>query len=114
MTLFNYGRVKDGYWDTDLMLEYQEIQVDIAEVCFPGVQHVFYFDHSTNHEAFADDALRAKRMNGGWGGKQPKMRSTEFTDAKGTVKKQSMVFEEGDVLPKVPRDAFQDNAEIGV
>ena len=100
VTLFNYGRVKDGYWDTDLMLEYQEIQVDIAEVCFPGVQHVFYFDHSTNHEAFADDALRAKRMNGGWGGKQPKMRSTVFTDASGTVNKQSMVFEKGDVLPK--------------
>ena len=40
----------------------------------------FVFDHSTNHDKFAPDALNAKKMNRGVGGKQPMMRDGWFID----------------------------------
>lgn len=42
-------------------------------------QYLFLFDHSANHEAFASDALRSSVINKGWGGKQPKLRTSEFS-----------------------------------
>ena len=42
-------------------------------------QYLFLFDHSANHEAFAPDALRSNVVSKGWGGKQAKMRATEFS-----------------------------------
>ena len=53
--------------------------VKIAEVKYPtsqGYHHIWCFDHSCNHTAFAEDALIASKMNKGPGGKQPKMRDT--------------------------------------
>ena len=41
-----------------------------------GYHHIWCFDHSCDHTAFAEDALIASKINKGPGGKQPKMRDT--------------------------------------
>ena len=51
------------------------------------------FDHSSCHGAYSDDALNAYKMNAKPGGKQPKMRDTEWNG-----KKYTMLFAIG--LPK--------------
>ena len=56
---------------------------------YPEGIAVFIFDCSSAHEAFADDALIAHKMNKSPGGKQPKMHDT-IIPATGQL--QSMVF----------------------
>ncbi|ETV97279.1 hypothetical protein H310_09635 [Aphanomyces invadans] len=55
----------------------------------PGAQAFFTFDQSTNHAAFASDALRASKMNLKPGGAQARLRQGKLSD--GTP--QSMVFD---------------------
>ena len=77
---FDYGANRQGYWITDDMIEHCVEVMDGLDAKF-GVdqyQYMFLFDHSANHEAFAEDALRASVMSKGWGGKQPKLRPTVF------------------------------------
>ena len=50
------------------------LTIPLFEKRYPGHQAVF-FDNATNHAAYAEDALRAKGMNLGPGGKQPCLRS---------------------------------------
>ena len=45
-----------------------ERAIRIFEANYPGAQAVFYFDNSSNHGCFADDALSAKTMNDKSGG----------------------------------------------
>ena len=47
---------------------------------YPGAVAEFIFDQSLAHGAFAEDALNAKNMNDGPGGKKPKMHSTTIPD----------------------------------
>jgi hypothetical protein len=47
---------------------------------YPGAVAEFIFDQSSAHGAFAEDALNAKNMNVGPGGKKPKMHSTTIPD----------------------------------
>ena len=96
---FDYGKNREGCWKAAHMIEHADEFLDILEVCFPDVQHLFIFDNSSGHGAFADDALLAQRMSKGWGGKQPKMHSTCWTDSEGNMHVQSMVFEVGDADP---------------
>ncbi|CAJ0644875.1 13085_t:CDS:1, partial [Entrophospora sp. SA101] len=56
---------------------------------YPDCIAVFAFDNSSNHAAFSNDALVAKRMNLKPGGKQPVMHDTYFGQNK---QPQSMVF----------------------
>lgn len=56
---------------------------------YPEGIAVFIFDCSSAHEAFADDALMAHKMNKSPGGVQPKMHDT-IIPATGQL--QSMVF----------------------
>ncbi|CAG8645634.1 8845_t:CDS:2 [Cetraspora pellucida] len=60
---------------------------------FPNAMAVFAFDNSTNHLAFADDALVMQRMNKGPGEKQSVMRPTTFINSNGQLIEQEMVFE---------------------
>ena len=62
------------------MIEHCEEVMDGLDAKFGAdrFQYLFLFDHSANHEAFASDALRANVVSKGWGGKQPKLRETEF------------------------------------
>jgi hypothetical protein len=52
--------------------------VPIFERRFPNARALFAFDNATSHVTFAADALRAKQMNLGRGGKQPQMRPTTY------------------------------------
>lgn len=67
----------------------------IAALKYPTLTHnvVFIFDQSSNHCAFSDDALNAKRMNVKPGGKQPVMRSTTWNG-------QRQVMVDGNGIPK--------------
>ena len=51
---------------------------------------IWFFDHSSGHTAFADDALNVNKMNVRPGGAQPKMRDTIW---RGRVQK--MVLRDG-------------------
>ena len=76
----------------------------MAELKYPpqeGWLHVWVFNHSSCHEAMADDALDANKMNVNPGGKQRKMRDTVW---KGKV--QTMCFQIG--LPKGMRRVLQE------
>ena len=81
------------------MPEHTDEFIDMLEVCFPDVKNLFIFDNSSGHGAFSDGALLAQRMSKGWGGKQPKMHPTCWTDSGGNLHLQSMAFEVGDAEP---------------
>jgi len=93
---FDYGKNRQGYWKALHMLQHVEEFMDILEVVMPDCKHLFVFDNSSGHGAFADNALLAQRVSKGWGGKQPKLREAEWSDSSGIVHVQKMVFEEAD------------------
>ncbi len=69
----------NGWWTTkDLAKQVIEKAVPIFERRFPNAQALFTFDNATSHVVFTADALRAKHMNLGRGGKQPQMRPTTY------------------------------------
>jgi hypothetical protein len=73
------GKNYDGWWTTeDLAKQVVEKAVPIFERRFLNAQAFFAFDNATNHTAFTADALRAKQMNLGHGGKQPQMRPMTY------------------------------------
>ena len=79
LALLEIGENREGYWTGQRFMEQVTKAVKIAEVKYPtsqGYHHIWCFDHSCNHTAFAEDALIASKMNKGPGGKQPKMRDT--------------------------------------
>lgn len=63
--IFEYGKTKDGYWNSELFLEQIDKASKIAEVKYPPhiYRHVWIFDHSCGHTAFAPDALVASRLS---------------------------------------------------
>ena len=66
--IFEYGKNKEGYWTMLEVVKQLERAIRIFEANYPGAQAVFYFDNSSNHGCFADDALSAKTMNAKSGG----------------------------------------------
>lgn len=78
--LFEYGKGKEGYWNNDLFLKQIEKALKIAEAKYPprAFKHVWVFDHSCGHTAYAPDALVVSRLNKKPGGKQPAMRDTTW------------------------------------
>jgi hypothetical protein len=52
--------------------------VSIFESKYPNAQAVFIFDQSPCHRKLPEDALNVHNMNVNPGGKQPKMRSTQW------------------------------------
>ena len=79
LAVLEIGEHREGYWNSDRFMEQVGKAVKIADVKYPpsqGYHHVWCFDHSCGHTAFAEDALIASKMNKGPGGKQPKMRDT--------------------------------------
>jgi len=66
--------------------------IPIFEVLHPGCVSVFCFDQSTNHNAMAEDALIATRINLSSGGGQPKMHNGWYINEREEVCIQSMVF----------------------
>jgi len=96
---FDYGKNREGHWKAAHMIEHTEEFMGMLDVCFPDCQHMFVFDNSSGHGAFADNALLAQKMSKGWGGRQPKMHSTTWTDSQGNLRVQHMVFQQGDPEP---------------
>lgn len=85
----NAGTRRDGWWTGDDMAKQFRKAISIHKKKHPALFiGLWAFDNATNHSAFAKDALLARKMNVGPGGKQPVMRSTTLED--GTV--QEMVF----------------------
>ncbi|CAG8752999.1 7132_t:CDS:2, partial [Gigaspora rosea] len=66
MTLFANDNEK-----TEWGLKQLERAINILEIALPDTIFVFGFDNSTNHRAFAEDALIVRRINIGYG-EQPK------------------------------------------
>ena len=101
-----YGENRDGYWTSERFLEQLKDSTQIVECKYPreqGYKVIWIFDHSSCHGAYADDALLASRMNAKPGGKQTKLRDTNWD---GQV--QRMVFNVG-----VPKGLIQVLKERG-
>ncbi len=101
--LFEYGKNRDGYWNSELFINQMKVAIKVAEAKYPPrvYKHVFVFDHSCGHTAFAPDALVASRLNKKPGGAQPAMRDTvwagqpqKLVKADGTPKGAAMILEE--------------------
>ena len=83
--------------------------VKVAEAKYPprAFKHVWIFDHSCGHTAFAPDALVASRLNRKPGGKQPVMHDTVWAGKPqklvlddGTPKGAAMILEERGIYTK--------------
>ena len=72
-----YGKAKEGFWNSDTFMSQMKNVVRIAEVKYlkaKGWKHVWIFDRSSCHGAKTDDSLDVSKMNVNTGGKQHVMR----------------------------------------
>lgn len=77
--VFEYGKNNDGYWDgAKLHQQVVKKALSIAEALYQGYSLLFLFDNAISHLLYAKDALQAKDMNKGSGGKQPVLRHGSF------------------------------------
>lgn len=94
---FKAGGDREGWWTYKHMVKQLKDVIDLFEILHPGCVAVFLFDNSSNHSAFADDALVASRMalkDRIW----PKTEKFQFRDttvtlSSGKVLKQSFFYE---------------------
>ncbi|PWW78823.1 hypothetical protein C7212DRAFT_84671, partial [Tuber magnatum] len=55
---------ENGYWEGGhLVKQVTELTIPIAQAAYSGYQFLFLFDNSSNHGAFAQDALLAQNMS---------------------------------------------------
>ncbi|KAI9329106.1 hypothetical protein BD770DRAFT_477956 [Pilaira anomala] len=59
---FKAGGDREGWWTYKHMVKQLKDVINLFEILHPGCIAVFLFDNSSNHSAFADDALVASRM----------------------------------------------------
>ena len=80
LTIFEIGEQREGYWNNERFMEQvaKAVKIEVKYPSSQGYHHIWCFDHSCGHTAFADNALNASKMNKGRGGKQPKMRDTTW------------------------------------
>ncbi len=69
---------RDGYFNSSKFLEQVDAAVDIFERKYPNRIGVFLFDNAPCHKKMADDALNVEHMNVNPGGKQSKLRDTQW------------------------------------
>ncbi|CAG8646497.1 15974_t:CDS:2 [Cetraspora pellucida] len=75
------GNNRDSYWTiSDVAQQLKNRAIPIFEAMHSGCVAIFAFDNSSNHAAFANDALVVSRMNFKSGGQQPQMRNTYMRD----------------------------------
>ncbi|KAF8599613.1 hypothetical protein BDV93DRAFT_449148 [Ceratobasidium sp. AG-I] len=70
------GKNHDPYWDMPQLIE--QLAIQIFDITHPNCVMLMVFDQSSAHNAFAADALNARKMNVGPSGKQPSMHSTSI------------------------------------
>lgn len=74
--ILEYGKNNEGYWDgVKLVKQLKEKALPIAEALYPGYSLLFLFDNATSHSIYSTDALQAKNMSKGSGGKQAFLRN---------------------------------------
>jgi hypothetical protein len=60
---FYSGQNREGWWKSEDMVEQlKKDAIPLFELLHPGCQAIFIFDQSSNHNAYANDALVASRM----------------------------------------------------
>jgi hypothetical protein len=77
---FEVGAEKEGFWNHDYMALQTEDVVDCLQVLYPDHDLLFLFDQSSGHARKRHDSLNVVGLNGGWGGKQKKMRNSIIID----------------------------------
>ena len=82
------GSSRKGYWNADRFKDQMSKAIDIFNSKYPGCKALFVLDNC--HRRMPSDALNAKAMNKGLGGKQPVMHETQWDG-----KAQSLVDENG-------------------
>ena len=78
--LLKYGAESEGYWNSEKFIKQVEDVIKIVDIKYPKHYYdvFWFFDHSSGHTAFAEDALNVNRMNVHPGGAQPRMRDTYY------------------------------------
>jgi hypothetical protein len=86
------GKNADGYWRCENLVEQvKERLVPIFRILHPHDEALIAFDNSSNHHAFAPDALRSQALNLTDGGKNClSLRSTSFVGQDGQMVVQCM------------------------
>ena len=74
--LFNYGKEREGYWDSDMMVLHTKDVIAMLEFKYPGGKLVFLFDWSSGHDKKPADSVILGKIRLNFGGAQPEMRST--------------------------------------
>jgi len=76
--LLKYGAESEGCWNSDKFIAQVRDVIKLIKIKYPvQFYDVFgFFDQSSGHTAFADNALTAKKMNVKPGGAQPNLRDT--------------------------------------
>ena len=72
--MFNYGKQRDGYWDSKKMVEQTKEVISMYEFRYPGKQLVFIFDWSSGHDKKPVDSVTLAKLRLNFGGKQPVLR----------------------------------------
>ena len=73
--LFEYGKDREGYWNSEKMVEHTKEMIWILEFKYPGKKFVFLFDWSSGHDKKPVDApILSNMQKVHVGGKQAKMR----------------------------------------
>lgn len=80
--LLECGESREGYWTCSKFIEQMKTAVQIAETKSQQWKHIWIFDSSSCHKAYADDALEVNGMNVKPGGKQKVMR--HYVDGRST------------------------------
>ncbi|KAF8607403.1 hypothetical protein BDV93DRAFT_591655 [Ceratobasidium sp. AG-I] len=70
------GKNQDAYWDMPQLIEQVKNAIRIFNIMHPGAVMLMFFDQSSAHNAYASDALSARKMNVTPGSKQPAMQAT--------------------------------------
>ena len=107
--LFEYGKGREGWWDSDKMIAHTKDVIAMLKIRYPGKKFIFLFDWSSGHDKKPVDSAILSKMNKDYGGKQPAMRSVVIledynspTPAARALKKndvQHLVFQPGDAPP---------------
>ena len=97
---------REGYFTNDLLMTQVARTVDIFERVHPEARVIFFFDNAPSHRKFSNDMPNADHMNVGPGGKQPKMRDTQWA---GGVQK--LVYEHG--VPKGMKTVLEERGVDG-
>jgi hypothetical protein len=90
--LFKAGTSREGWWTNAMLIDQFTTVINIFERVHPGKVAVFCFDHSQNHQAQADDALVANRLNFNDGSRAQKFHLIRPTYWGPNNTEQSMVY----------------------